>query len=246
MAFNSPDDGDTIENTDITQFVKAWDGTAGSGEPFQCNKVDSATKYAGEFKNAEATNSFALRVLNDSDEVLLRCAKEEFYWGKTPTCLPGTEITNAVIAAGTVTPTLLAASSVTATKLAASAVTATKLADNSVNATAIGNRVPMLTHRQGGSATVWSTAGTTTRTPTAVRMQCGTRAVVSEAAVTFPTAFSYAPVVMATPKGDKQGAGESFTVQVKSITTTGFQVAVLDADGAFSSSDVYWLAIGPE
>jgi hypothetical protein len=78
-------------------------------------------------------------------------------------------------------------------------ITLAKLAANSVDDTKVGDRVPQLYRRQGGSATSWDTPGTTSRTPTAVRIQVGryewtgSNSITGNFTVTFPTAFSEIP-----------------------------------------------------
>ena len=141
---------------------------------------------------------------------------------------------------GSIDTVHLANNAITSAKILNNAVTSTKILNDAVDDTKAGNRVPQFYRRQGGSATVWSTAGTTAYTPTAVRMQCG--AVVATqggVAVTFPVAFSYAPVVLATAGGDVSPA---VATNCNSITTTGFTVSASGNE----SVDTYWLAIGPE
>lgn len=102
----------------------------------------------------------------------------------------------------------------------------------------------LVTKRQGGSATVWATAGTTTYTPTTQAIQVGSVAAIANggnAAVTFPTAFTYAPIVLVTGH-DATVNGNSCTTNVVSVSTTGFTVYVTNpAGGTFA---VYWMAIG--
>jgi hypothetical protein len=91
--------------------------------------------------------------------------------------------------------------------------------------------------RQGGDATSWGGAGlggTNNYTPTDVIIQTGyTQAAWGPTlTVTFPTAFSAAPVVIAYPR---LGGG----VQTSDVTSTDFELTGT-AVGA-----VYWLAIGP-
>jgi hypothetical protein len=132
---------------------------------------------------------------------------------------------------------------VTAAKIADGAIDATaKLANDVVDDTKVGNRVPQFYRRQGGSATNWSTAGTTTYTPTAVRMQAGVIATVGgTATVTFPVAFSQPPVVVAVTR-----EAVCFAVVV-SVTATGCVINnYFYGSGSLFDSDINWLAIGPE
>lgn len=131
------------------------------------------------------------------------------------------------------------------------AVTLAKMAANSVDDTKAGNRVPQFYRRQGGSATIWSTQGVTTYTPTAVRMQGGvlefdflSDSVLSQP-ITFPVAFSYAPLVLATVE---VSSGYRVFLIVHSLTTTGcyFELYTDNGSDVTATFDVHWLAIGPE
>jgi hypothetical protein len=133
------------------------------------------------------------------------------------------------------------------------AVTTAKIANDAVDDTKAGNRVPQFYRRQGGHANNWYVPGTTTYTPTAVRMQGGVKewtggaAATGSLAVTFPTAFSYRPIVLVQVLG--QAASDSSisaTVQV-AISTTGFVVDWYDNDGTnHTSVYIAWHAEGPE
>ena len=148
--------------------------------------------------------------------------------------------------------TALGFGTVAAAGIADGAVTADKIAADSVDDTKAGNRVPQFYRRQGGSATEWSTAGTSNYTPGAVRMQAGTINVAigngdnyGSTAVTFPVAFSYKPVIVLnassssttviySPVSDSIAA-DTFTARLGRDTTSG-DVTIA----------VYWIAIGPE
>lgn len=87
--------------------------------------------------------------------------------------------------------------------------------------------------RQGGSSTIWSTAGTTNYFPTYGGMQAGAAETTGgSVTVTFPRAFAYAPVVFAA------SISGSVTASVTSVSAT---QAVITS----GSATVYWLAIGP-
>ena len=135
-------------------------------------------------------------------------------------------------------------------ELAALAVTTAKLAANSVDDTKVGNRVPQFYRRQGGDATIWNDPGTTTYTPGAVRMQggtarwTGTASSTGNMSVTFPTAYSYAPIVIAVVGPSLFG---SVIVSVGTTSKTGFTIYWKDAFAATHSGlNFFWLAIGPE
>lgn len=127
------------------------------------------------------------------------------------------------------------------------AVTTGKLANDSVDDTKAGNRVPQFYRRQGSSATVWSSRGTTSYTPTSVRMQAG--AMVTDASgdctITFPTAYSNLPLVILTPWND---VDDVFTqVVMNDISATTFRVQSFNAAGAkLAAVGFNWLAVGPE
>lgn len=93
--------------------------------------------------------------------------------------------------------------------------------------------------RQGGSATVWSTAGTTDYRPAASKIQCGAVAVGTgaTATVTFPEAFAYAPVVVVSPFDTGSG---SPTLHADSISAS--QVAIYNGG---QDGTAIWVAIGP-
>jgi hypothetical protein len=133
-------------------------------------------------------------------------------------------------------------------ELADAAVTLAKMAADSVDDTKAGNRVPALTRRQGGSATVWKTQGTTNYTPTMVRQQCGAALVYISAgtktdagAITFPVAFSQTPLLLLTCDPEGVAAINTLTASAATITAT------LQANaGVDMPVTVHWLAIGPE
>ena len=120
-----------------------------------------------------------------------------------------------------------------------SGITTAQLATDAVDDTIVGNRVPQLYRRQGGSATDWSIGGTTAYAPTMVRMQTGVTITsgAGTATVTFPVAFSQPPLVFV----------QAFGVwsAVTSVNALGFSVYTTNAGGA-ANVGFYWLAIGPE
>ena len=102
------------------------------------------------------------------------------------------------------------------------------------------NGVPQLYRRQGGSASDWTSIGTSTQTPTAVRMQAGGIATDASgnATVTFPVAFSDKPIAFLT---GVSGGGTPADVYVVSTSTT--QLVIKSSNNLVN---VYWFAIGPE
>lgn len=129
------------------------------------------------------------------------------------------------------------------------------IADNAIDDTKAGNRVPQFYRRQGGSSTNWSTYGGTDYTPTAVRVQAGVAQVSVSAnqtegslAITFPVAFSNAPVVVVSMQPPSLFSQDMFTVQAVAPSASGFTIGIKKAT---SQPSLYyfvvsWLAIGPE
>jgi hypothetical protein len=121
------------------------------------------------------------------------------------------------------------------------------LSNDAVDDTKAGNRVPQFYRRQGGSATSWISVGTTTYTPTSVRMQAGSTewtggsATTGNEAVTFPTAFSDVPLVWVQVVNytDVFAAPTSISLSANGFTITW-------EAGAKTAIMFFWLAIGPE
>ena len=140
--------------------------------------------------------------------------------------------------------------SVTADAIAAGAVDTSELAADSVDDTKAGDRVPQFYRRQGASATNWHSPGTTTYTPGAVRMQGGAKTWSGASAdsgtftITYPTAFSYAPLLFVTP------SSITSRITVASVSGASATVATVywddTADATQTSIDFVWLAVGPE
>ena len=115
--------------------------------------------------------------------------------------------------------------------------------------------VPHLYRRQGGSATVWNTQGSTDYTPTSVRMQAGSRQVslsaggtYGEQNITFPVAFSDVPLVLTSIITDLSlltGPYAAYALNLAAASSTLAVKRTSNADGA-QSLLVSWLAIGPE
>lgn len=98
-----------------------------------------------------------------------------------------------------------------------------------------------IVRRQGGSATVWATGGTTNYDSTNVIIQIGACTIASGGYVnvTFPKPFANHPLVIAT-------AGASGKIaSVANIGETGARVFLTGNDGTEGTGDVYWMAIGP-
>lgn len=104
---------------------------------------------------------------------------------------------------------------------------------------------PLIEKRKGGNAANWITSGTTTYTPSAPFLQAGAQDVsvntTGTASVTFPTAYTDNPAVIAVCYGDNG----TNTLRLAGISTTGFNIVIKDVDtsGAITVK-VIWLAIG--
>lgn len=132
---------------------------------------------------------------------------------------------------------------------------ALQVKNDGIDDTKAGNRIIQIYRRQGGHVSGWSTIGTTTYTPAAVRMQCGARdaGVIAAGAgvsftITFPVAFSYAPIIMVSLINL---TGPTFINPAFVYATTptvsgcGVRVEVLAGSGS-DNYYVNWVAIGPE
>jgi hypothetical protein len=171
-------------------------------------------------------------------------------------------ITTALINNLAVTEGKIGALAVTSGKIGANAVIAGKLADGAVDTTArlandivddtkVGNRVPMLTRRQGGHATNWHSYGATDYTPTAVKIQCGCAGVLfsasltGEVTVTYPQAFSGRPIVLVT---NEYFYPDNIVSSIQNSDASYFVIKtkILGSTPQSGYFPVYWIAIGPE
>ncbi|NUQ86790.1 MAG: hypothetical protein HUU11_18990 [Anaerolineales bacterium] len=107
--------------------------------------------------------------------------------------------------------------------------------------------------RQGGHADDWSSPGTTTYTPTLAKIQGGAITVTMTGspaygtlAVTFPVAFSGAPIVQLTAKDTGGGQDRQPLLAYASLTASGFTiVAYYNANSAsYGNVVVHWVAFG--
>lgn len=127
-----------------------------------------------------------------------------------------------------------------------SAVATADIANDAVDDTKVGNRVPRLDNRQGGNATSWTVAGTSSYSPAQVQMQGGTiqwtggAAVSGNVAITFPVEFIQAPILLACARAAKATA-----VGVVITGTTGATFYWENVDGSTDTLvDIHWLAVG--
>lgn len=117
----------------------------------------------------------------------------------TTTKFANDAVDTADIDATAVTEAKIATNAVTAVKILADAVTAVKILDANVTGPklAAGATATNLAYeRQGGDATNWATAGTTSYTPTNPRVQLGRFGWNGTATLTWPIAFSNTPWFM--------------------------------------------------
>ena len=116
----------------------------------------------------------------------------------------------------------------------------------------LGGFLP-LTDRQGGSATDWSVAGTTTRSAAGAQAQMGVDSWSalkgSARTVTFPDAFDDKPIVwVCLLSGHRDEITDNpIYLEPITITSTGFTVTARAAASFMSRTITFaWLAIGPE
>lgn len=157
-------------------------------------------------------------------------------------------VTTAKINDLAVTTGKVAANAITYAKLSASGASASQVLQYNGSAlawaTVAGTTGMTFTARQGGSASVFSTAGTSNYTPANVSVQAGVMTLAGGAgtAVTFPSAFSQAPIVLVTADTT---SGTGISASVKGITASGCDLITWDASGANVAGVAHWIAIGP-
>jgi len=112
--------------------------------------------------------------------------------------------------------------------------------------------LPAVLSRQGGSATLWTNTGTTDYdAPNDVLVQCGSAAWAGAAAltgqvtVTYPTAFSYKPLVWGMANFDGVNKEEINITLANSLSSAVSGVLNWKGLNNQTAVDIYWLAIGP-
>lgn len=162
-------------------------------------------------------------------------------------------ITTAKIADDAVNGALIADDVIDSNHYVDGSIDTAHLSNDCVDDTKVGNRVPQLYRRQGGSSSDWSTAGTTTYTPGAVRKQVGAVSLAfsghsqRSVSVTFPTAFSNVPVVVVSLELVSGSTSEPFyTPVLYNVTASGFDVYVTHPSTVSGTWYVHWEATGPE
>lgn len=125
--------------------------------------------------------------------------------------------------------------------------------DDAVDDSKVGSRVPMLVKRQGGHATSWATAGNTDYTPTAVKMQVGTKQWSGSAAssgqidVTLPAAYpgTDLPWASATASDPLINLAYIGGGGVEEIDTISFTWNTIDGSTT-TLFQIYWQCMGEE
>jgi len=128
-------------------------------------------------------------------------------------------------------------------------IAAAQIPNNLIDDTKAGNRVPVLTGRNGGNATDWNVGGTTTYTPTLVRQHAGAFAIGSVSAGSIlgtthavATPFGTVAIVIC-------GSTDSDLVVtgVMRADKTNIDFSVKNNSGVTKTGHTaYWLAIGTE
>lgn len=122
-------------------------------------------------------------------------------------------------------------------QLTDSAVNSDKIANNAVSDHHIGSRVPMFTRRKGGSSSNWQTPGSSSYTPSTVKMQGGSFNLPNGGgSVSFPQSFGGAPIVVLSVASMYGG------VYITSVSSSSFSMA----NSLGYTIGVMWLAIGSE
>ena len=164
-----------------------------------------------------------------------------------------TAVSSAMLDDGAATTAKIADANVTAVKLASGAAVSNLgytpwHAGNDGNASGLdadllaGVNVEPI-QRQGGNAANWSTVGTTNYSPTGIRTQVGKSDTLpgGSRTITFPVAFSAAPIVLVCIGDITSGISTS----VGGITTTQANLRTYIGASLTGCGDVTWIAIGP-
>ncbi len=115
----------------------------------------------------------------------------------------------------------------------------------------------LLLRRQGGNTTQWNIAGATNYTPRSNAFQAGATFVdesgavaqltgyTKTVAITFPTPFVAAPMVILGSVAPGSQSSEIWNVGPGNVTATGFNLFVIMSSLDANSAHIPWLAIGP-
>lgn len=161
------------------------------------------------------------------------------------------QITAAKLASDAVTTVKILDANVTTAKIADGAITAVKFAAGAIDDSVAGNRIAVLTHRQGNSSTDWNSPGTNNYTPTTIREQAGAATVAisgtgaGTASITFPTNFSGSakPNIQCTLE-IVSGTAMLYSWYLSSISASGFTITIIAQTTTTANFTVHWRAIG--
>jgi hypothetical protein len=176
---------------------------------------------------------------------------EEYVLRRSGSVLDFGQVATDGIADDAVTAAKIADGAVQAAQIAAGAVGNGELADSAVDDTKLGNRVPQMYRRQGGSASIWGTPGTTEYTPGEVMMQAGIASgsmgagvATQDLTITYPVAFSAGPLVLLT----MAAPSENQTYYIWHQYTPGPSAIIVNVVRFTTTNSItysiQWLAIG--
>lgn len=253
-TFDEAVTGDYIQATDLNQIFDAWQGVADKGVPLRLTQVDSASHYAGEFRNKHA-NGYHLRVLNGADETLFSIAgnppnSSVINFGTDVSVGDGRYVDGVDISRHFHSGDTGDAPQLTAGSYGAGTIPATAFATGAIATALAAINGVVVTKRQGGSATHWDTAGTTDYSVTNVGMQCGMASVVvpeagfKEEVITYHTEYAYNPVCWIQPARVGGGLTAAMYFQIISYDKAGMTIRV-DGTGGAITIPVMWFAVGP-
>lgn len=160
--------------------------------------------------------------------------------GADPEMSPRQQIASAPFAFRAATAGTVDDGAITADKLADASVISDKIADGAVVPAKTNGALPVLIHRQGGSATDWSSPGTTSYAVTDAVIQCGaTNATkATYVTVTFPSPFAQTPVVTCQLMNSFIS---SYAILITAVSTTQFTFYNSNAN---NDCVVLWTAMG--
>jgi len=174
----------------------------------------------------------------------------------TNTKLGSSAVSEAKIADGAVTLNKIATGAVGAGKIAVGGVSASsQIANDIITDAQIGDRVPILTRRQGGHTTYWKTPGTTNYTPTNVMIQVGSKEFTIDIgsyrdylSVTFPVMFVGDPLVFCQVADTPYPGSFNYIIELVDLGYQNFGVWCTEIDHLTHTSAInvvmHWMAIG--
>ena len=177
---------------------------------------------------ATPTSDDLLAMVDNAGAVTKKVTAEDLV-----TAFPAGSIAGSQIADSGVTTAKILDANVTTAKIANDAVTDAKLVYGKVRS------------RQGSHATNWLTAGTTAYdvSASATFIQVGSANTSSGAVtVTFPTAFTYVPVVFATVNS---ASGSNCFVRITGQSNASFIATIITDGGSLGGAEtITWMAVG--